>query len=42
LDNELREEFVATWSKADVCIYKPFEMDDLLAKIDSHLETVES
>ncbi|MDH3216102.1 MAG: response regulator [Candidatus Krumholzibacteria bacterium] len=41
LDSELREEFVSTWSKADVCIYKPFEMEDLLEKLDTVLETVE-
>ncbi len=35
LDNELREEFVATWSKADGCIYKPFEMEDLIEKIQA-------
>ena len=41
LDNELREEFVATWSKADACIYKPFEMDDLIEKLQAleHVET---
>ena len=33
LDNEFREEFVATWSKADACIYKPFEMEELFEKI---------
>lgn len=33
LNNELREDFVSTWSKADACIYKPFEMEDLLDKI---------
>lgn len=33
LDSELREEFVSTWSKADVCMYKPFEMEDLLENI---------
>lgn len=33
LGSELREEFVSTWSKADACIYKPFEMEDLLGKI---------
>lgn len=33
LTNELREDFVSTWSKADACIYKPFEMEDLLDKI---------
>lgn len=35
LDSEFREEFVATWSKADDCIYKPFEMEDLLEKIQA-------
>lgn len=33
LTNEFREDFVSTWSKADACIYKPFEMEDLLARI---------
>ena len=33
LNNELREDFVSTWSKADASIYKPFEMEDLLEKI---------
>lgn len=42
LDNELREEFVATWSKADACLYKPFEMEDLLENIGRVLETAEA
>jgi DNA-binding response OmpR family regulator len=29
-----REKFIATWSRADACIYKPFELDAVLAKID--------
>ncbi len=33
LANEFREDFVSTWSKADACIYKPFEMEDLLSRI---------
>jgi len=33
LDSEFREDFVSTWSKADSCIYKPFEINDLLQKI---------
>lgn len=33
LGNEFREDFVSTWSKADACIYKPFEMEDLLTRI---------
>ncbi len=35
LDNEFREDFVSTWSKADACIYKPFEMADLYEAISS-------
>jgi DNA-binding response OmpR family regulator len=42
LDSELREEFVSTWSKADVCIYKPFEMEDLLENISTLLSGVEA
>ena len=42
LDSDLREEFVSTWSKADVCIYKPFEMEDLLENITTVVETVET
>ena len=41
LDNDLREEFVATWSRADVCIYKPFEMEDLLDNMNRLRETAE-
>ncbi|MBP2680593.1 MAG: response regulator transcription factor [Candidatus Krumholzibacteriota bacterium] len=33
LTSEFREDFVATWSKADACIYKPFDMEVLLEKI---------
>lgn len=29
-----REKFIATWSRADACIYKPFELDAVLAKIE--------
>jgi DNA-binding response OmpR family regulator len=42
LDTEVREEFVSTWSKADACIYKPFEMEDLTDTIASLLEAVAS
>jgi DNA-binding response OmpR family regulator len=37
LSNEFREDFVSTWSKADACIYKPFDMEDLLDKIEALL-----
>jgi len=29
-----REKFIATWSRADACIYKPFELDAVLARIE--------
>lgn len=37
LDNSLREEFVATWSKADACLYKPFDLEGLLDRITTLL-----
>ncbi|MCH7549711.1 MAG: response regulator [Candidatus Krumholzibacteriota bacterium] len=42
LDNELREEFVATWSKADACLYKPFDLEGLLDQISTLMEPVAS
>ncbi len=33
VDTREREKFVATWSRADACIYKPFEMDEVVATI---------
>jgi DNA-binding response OmpR family regulator len=42
LDNELREEFVSTWSKADACLYKPFELEQLMNEIAKLVETVPS
>jgi DNA-binding response OmpR family regulator len=35
-----REDFLATWSKADEFMYKPFEMADLINKIAVHMERV--
>jgi CheY-like chemotaxis protein len=29
-----REKFIATWSRADACIYKPFELETVLGKIE--------
>jgi len=40
LDNELREEFVSTWSRADACLYKPFDLDGLLDQIHALLDPV--
>ena len=33
-----REDFLATWSKADEFMYKPFEMSDLISRIAAHME----
>jgi CheY-like chemotaxis protein len=30
LNDALREDFVSTWSKADSCLYKPFDLEGLL------------
>jgi len=34
VDTEEREKFISTWSRADGCIYKPFEMDEVLQTIE--------
>jgi len=34
VDTREREKFVATWSRADACLYKPFEMDEVVATIN--------
>jgi CheY-like chemotaxis protein len=28
-----REKFIATWSRADACMYKPFELDKVVSTI---------
>ena len=33
VDSEEREKFIATWSRADACYYKPFELEDVLEGI---------
>lgn len=40
LDSNLREDFVSTWSKADQCLYKPFELEKLIDTINSLMEPV--
>jgi two-component system alkaline phosphatase synthesis response regulator PhoP len=42
LDNELREDFVSTWSKADTCLYKPFDLEGLLNEMSELLDPVPS
>lgn len=38
VDNPEREDFLATWSNADEYMYKPFELDDLVDRINRHLD----
>ena len=33
-----REDFLATWSKADEYMYKPFELEDLITRITRNLK----
>jgi two-component system alkaline phosphatase synthesis response regulator PhoP len=40
LDDQLREEFVATWSRADACLYKPFDLEGLLDQITELMNSV--
>ena len=42
LDHALREEFVSTWSKADACLYKPFDLEGLLDRLHGLLEPAAS
>ena len=37
VDSPERADFLATWSKADEYMYKPFELDDLMERISTHL-----
>jgi DNA-binding response OmpR family regulator len=37
VDTPEREDFLATWSNADEYMYKPFELDDLINRINTHL-----
>ena len=33
VDSRDREKFIATWSRADACMYKPFELDQVVDMI---------
>lgn len=33
VDSRDREKFIATWSRADACMYKPFELDEITSTI---------
>jgi two-component system OmpR family response regulator len=37
-----REKFIATWSRADACLYKPFELDDVVSTITELTEKAAS
>jgi DNA-binding response OmpR family regulator len=42
LNDALREDFVSTWSKADSCLYKPFDLEGLLDHMSQLLTPVRS
>jgi DNA-binding response OmpR family regulator len=42
VDTPEREDFLATWSNADEYLYKPFELDDLVERIEMHLAATAS
>jgi len=33
VDSRDREKFISTWSRADTCMYKPFELDEVVGAI---------
>ncbi len=41
VDSHERERFIATWSRAEACFYKPFELEDVLTKITELLPSPE-
>ena len=38
VDSRDREKFIATWSRADACLYKPFELDEIVDTIQQLTE----
>ena len=34
VESREREKFIETWSRADACLYKPFEMDQIVSTIE--------
>ncbi len=42
VDSHDREKFIATWSRADACIYKPFELEDVVNTITELTEKAAS
>jgi DNA-binding response OmpR family regulator len=35
VESEDREKFIATWSRADACVYKPFELSEVVSTINT-------
>ena len=33
VDSRDREKFISTWSRADACMYKPFELDEVVSTV---------
>jgi len=42
VDSHDREKFIATWSRADACIYKPFELEEVVNTITELTEKAAS
>jgi len=42
VDSHDREKFIATWSRADACIYKPFELEEVVNTITELTERAAS
>ena len=40
VDSRDREKFIATWSRADACLYKPFELDEIVDTIQQLTESL--
>ena len=40
VDSRDREKFIATWSRADACMYKPFELSEVISTINELTEQV--
>jgi DNA-binding response OmpR family regulator len=38
VDSRDREKFIATWFRADACMYKPFELDEVISTIHNLTE----
>jgi DNA-binding response OmpR family regulator len=34
VDSHDREKFITTWSRADACLYKPFELEEVVSRIE--------